>query len=72
MFKKILLLGYGLYAKQLGLLRYLARNIPLTEMLLTSQISFIFILRLYDEHFSQPGETKIIRVHMYQFKLTKS
>ena len=24
------------------------------------------------EHFSQPGETKIIRMCMYQFKLTKS
>ena len=39
----------GLYEKQLGLLREgKGGDIPLTDMLLICQISFIFILRLYD------------------------
>ena len=26
----------------------------------------------WHKHFSQPGETKIIQIHLYQFKLTES
>ena len=68
-----------LYEKQLGSLG----DFPLPEMLLTCQISFIFLC-LYDQggwngmnknrykHFRQHVETKIMQMRMYQFNLAKN